>query len=143
MQVRRPWVRPSGRSTLPARGTALIMLALALTAGCGSPSTPAAQPKTAKTTATMCGTTRTAANVPVNIQVKHGQVSCTTALRVERAYAAAILAGKAPGSGGGGPVHVSGWTCEGFTTPVVLQTGQASKCVKGSKEILAILPAPA
>ena len=47
----------------------------------------------------MCGTTRTAANVPVNIQVKRGQVSCSTALKVERAYAAAILAGKAPGCG--------------------------------------------
>ena len=91
----------------------------------------------------MCGTTRTAANVPVNIQVKRGQVSCPTALKVERAYAAAILAGQAPGAGGGGPVQVNGWTCEGFTTPVVLQTGQASKCVQDGNEILAILPAPA
>jgi hypothetical protein len=37
---------------------------------------------------------------------------------------------------------VRGWTCQGFTTPVVLKTGQASKCVQGSKEILAVLPAP-
>jgi hypothetical protein len=87
--------------------------------------------------------TRTAANVPVDIQVAHGQVSCATALLVERDYAKVILAGKAPGNGGGGPVQVMGWTCQGFPTPVVLSTGQASKCVQGAQEILAILPAPA
>ncbi len=143
MLARRPWVMPGGRSTVPARGMALAAVALTLTAGCSSPSAPAAKPKSTKAAATMCGTTRTAANVPVNIQVKHGQVSCPTALKVERAYAAAILAGRAPGAGGGGPVQVNGWTCEGFTTPVVLQTGQASKCVQDGNEILAILPAPA
>jgi hypothetical protein len=143
MLARRSWAMPSGRSTVPARGMALAVIALTLAAGCSSPSAPAAKPKSAKATATVCGTTRTAANVPVNIQVKRGQVSCTTALKVERAYAAAILAGKAPGAGGGGPVDVNGWTCEGFTTPVVLQTGQASKCVQDGDEILAILPAPA
>ena len=47
-----------------------------------------------------------------------------------------------PGTGGGAPVHVQGWTCQGFATPVVLRTGQASKCVDGGKEILAILPNP-
>jgi hypothetical protein len=87
--------------------------------------------------------TRTAANVPVNIQVEHGQVSCATALTVERDYAKVVSAGKAPGNGGGGPVHILGWTCVGFPTPVVLKTGQASKCVQGGVEILAILPAPA
>jgi len=61
---------------------------------------------------------------------------------VERDYTKAILSGDVPGTGGGAPVHVRGWTCQGFTTPVVLRTGQASKCVLGSKEILAILPAP-
>src|SRR5258708_36781787 len=87
--------------------------------------------------------TRTAANVPVNIQVARGQVSCATALTVERAYARAVSAGQAPGNGGGGPVRIQGWTCQGFATPVVLKTGQASKCVQGSDEILPILPAPA
>jgi hypothetical protein len=143
MRVPRPWAMPSGRLTVPGRGLALAAAALAVTAGCSSPASAPVKPKSAKATATMCGTTRTAANVPVNIQVKHGQVACRTALKVERAYAAAIIAGKAPGSGGGGPVHVNGWTCEGFTTPVVLQTGQASKCVRDGSEILAILPAPA
>jgi hypothetical protein len=39
-------------------------------------------------------------------------------------------------------VSVSGWTCEGFPTPEVLKTGDASKCVKGTTEILATLPNP-
>ena len=92
---------------------------------------------------TACGTTRTAANVPVNIEVAKGQVSCSMALAVEREYAKAILSGQVPGTGGGAPVHVQGWTCQGFTTPVVLRTGQASRCVDGGSEILAILPIPA
>ena len=90
-----------------------------------------------------CGTTKTAANVPVRIEVQHGPETCKAAMSVERHYAAAILAGRAPGNGGGGPVNVGGWTCQGFATPVVLRTGNASKCVKGADEILAILPAPA
>jgi len=143
MHVRRLWAMPSGRLTVPVGSIALVVMALALTTGCSSPRSAAAKPKSTKATVTSCGTTRTAANVPVNIQVKRGQVPCTTALKVERDYAAAILAGKAPGAGGGGPVQVNGWTCQGFATPVVLRTGQASKCVKGSNEILAILPAPA
>jgi len=79
----------------------------------------------------------------VHIQVEHGQVSCTTAMKIERAYAKAIMDGRAPGNGGGGPVTINGWTCQGFNTPEVLKTGQASKCVQAGNEILAILPAPA
>jgi len=111
--------------------------------GCGSPTTSSAAPAGAGAAGmTVCGTTRTAANVPVHIQIARGQVSCATALKVERDYARAILSGDVPGTGGGAPVRVRGWTCQGFTTPVVLKTGQASKCVQGSKEILAVLPAP-
>jgi hypothetical protein len=113
---------------------------LALAAGCGSPGSKTGG---APGTATPCGMTRTAANVPVNIQVARGQVSCAIAMTVERDYARYIAAGKAPGNGGGGPVRILGWTCQGFPTPVVLKTGQASKCVQGGVEILAILPAPA
>lgn len=61
-------------------------------------------------------------------------------MTVEAAYATAIRSGRAPGNGGGGPVRVNGWTCQGFTTPVVLHTGKASKCVKDGDEILEILP---
>jgi hypothetical protein len=78
----------------------------------------------------------------VHIQVVEGQVACSMALQVERDYASEIASGQVPGTGGGAPVRVQGWTCQGFTTPVVLKTGDASKCVKGSTEILAILPSP-
>jgi hypothetical protein len=64
-------------------------------------------------------------------------------MMVERDYAKAIIEGHAPGNGGGGPVSVQGWTCQGFATPVVLKTGDASECVQGSSEILAILLPPA
>ena len=114
--------------------------------GCGSHApkpSGAATPRDTSAAMSACGVTRTAANVPVDIQIARGQVSCSTALAIERDYAKAILSGKVPGTGGGAPVQVQGWTCQGFTTPVVLKTGQASKCVDGSTEILAILLAPA
>ncbi len=129
---------------------ALIGVAVAAlaAAGCGSagphPAAPASASRVAADKAvTSCGTARTAANVPVRIHVQHGPVSCPAAMGVERDYASAIAAGREPGNGGGGPVTVHGWTCQGFTTPVVLRTGNASRCVKGAAEILAILPAPA
>ena len=147
MRVRRPRASARERLTAPACGVAAAAILLAV-AGCGSPATSSAAPAGSGTTGsatgmTVCGTTRTAANVPVHIQVARGQVSCATALKVERDYAKAIVSGDVPGTGGGAPVHVQGWTCQGFTTPVVLKTGQASKCVQGGNEILAILPAPA
>jgi len=134
------------QATRPERGThqlvrARLKLAPALTlailgvAGCSHPAA-AAGPAS-------CGTARSAANVPVHIEVARGHVGCATAMRIERGYASAIEEGKAPGNGGGGPVKVSGWTCQGFSTPTVLQTGQASKCVQDGAEILAILPTPA
>jgi len=135
------------QAVTPRRGTgqlvrAWLRLAPALTlgilgvAGCGHSASAAAGPAS-------CGTARSAANVPVHIEVARGHVACATAMRIERGYASAIEAGKAPGNGGGGPVKVSGWTCEGFSTPTVLQTGQASKCVQDGTEILAMLPTPA
>jgi hypothetical protein len=137
MGVRRPRAWARARLTVPAGGIAAAAMLLAAVAGCGSPASSAAS-----TGMTVCGTTRTAANVPVHIQIAHGQVSCATALSVERAYARAIESGRVPGTGGGAPVRVRGWTCQGFTTPVVLKTGQASKCVQGASKILAILPPP-
>ncbi len=112
-----------------------------LAAGCGGP-TAIAKPA-AHVTITSCGNARTAAGVPVRIQLRRGAFSCATAMTVEGAYDKAIREGRAPGNGGGGPVSVRGWTCQGFTTPVVLKTGDASKCVHGSDEFLAILPTPA
>ena len=90
-----------------------------------------------------CGTSHSAVNVPISVQIYRGSVSCTTAMAVEKAYAQAIDEGKAPGNGGGGPVQVSGWVCEGFPTPRVLKTGDASKCTKDGAEILAVLSTPA
>ncbi len=125
-----------------------LVAAVIAVAGCSSAgSSPASSPSPTHVhtdkAAKSCGTTKTAANVPVRIEVQHGRETCKAAMSVERHYASAILAGQAPGNGGGGPVNVGGWTCQGFATPVVLRTGNASKCVKGANEILAILPAPA
>ena len=104
-----------------------------LVTGCSS-----AQP-TAGVGAT-CGSTHTAAGVPVIIKVAKGSVNCQTAMQVENEYAAKIKAGQVPGNGGGAPVVVSGWTCQGYNTPEVLSTGNASQCHTGSAAILAVLP---
>lgn len=135
MQVRRVG---GGRSLTPgqlrrAPGVVIGVLALTLPlAGCSGSSNAAAKPQS-------CGTGRTAANIPIEIEVNRGQVSCIVAQTVERTYAAAIVAGKAPGNGGGGPITVSGWRCQGFPTPELLKTGDVSKCTKNGVEIIAIL----
>lgn len=146
MHVRRPregrergvapaWAgRPALRLRTPLAIAALAVAAGFALAGCG-------QGKAA-TAVVDCGTSHTAADVPVQIHVEKGQVSCRVALAVEASYAKAIQAGKAPGNGGGGPVMVNGWTCQGFNTPQVLKTGEASKCLKGNVEILATLKTP-
>jgi hypothetical protein len=89
-----------------------------------------------------CGTSRTAANVPVEVKIYRGTVSCTAAMAVEKDYAKAVRAGDAPGNGGGGPVTVSGWICQGLTTPQVLKTGDTSKCAKKGTEIVEVLKTP-
>ncbi len=133
-----------GRRILPRATTvALTALAVLLAAGCSHLSSPSGPGGKATKTALMsCGRSKTAADVPVDIEIARGNVPCGTALSVEQQYAVAIRSGKAPGNGGGGPVRVSGWTCEGFATPVVLKTGKASRCVKDGEEILAVLPLP-
>jgi hypothetical protein len=118
----------------------VLALVLASAVACGGSSTST---KTTSAKAISCGQAKTAANVPVHIEIVKGQFSCQTALAVEKKYDLAVRAGHAPGNGGGGPIKVDGWTCQGFSTPVVLHTGKASKCVKGADEILAILPASA
>jgi hypothetical protein len=87
-----------------------------------------------------CGSTHTAAGVPVIIKVAKGSVNCTAAMQVENEYAAEIKAGQLVGNGGGAPVVVSGWTCQGYNTPEVLSTGNVSQCRTGSATILAVLP---
>jgi hypothetical protein len=92
--------------------------------------------------ATQCGTAHTAAGVPVDIEVHNGRTPCRTALIVERAYSRAVASGKVRGNGGGAPVTIHGWVCQGFNTPQVLATGHASACHKNGTEILAVLPTP-
>ena len=89
-----------------------------------------------------CGSARTAAGVPVVVTVAKGSVNCTTAIRVENEYAARISGGQVRGNGGGAPVVVSGWTCQGYDTPEVLRTGNASQCRSGGNAILAVLAVP-
>ena len=106
-----------------------------LVTGCSS------GPATAGAGAT-CGSTRTAAGVPVVIKVARGSVDCKIAMQVENEYAAMIRNGQVAGNGGGAPVAVSGWTCQGYATPEVLSTGNASQCHNGSATILAVLLVP-
>ncbi len=135
--MRTPGKGAPGKRTLrplrPLRLVVVVMagaLALAL-AGCGgAPKAPSPQ---------ACGAGRTAANVPIEIEVNHGQVSCALAVTVEKSYAAAIVAGQAPGNGGGGPITVNGWKCQGYSTPEELKTGDVSQCAKAGIQIVAIL----
>jgi hypothetical protein len=136
--------RSSGRARRLARARIgrllwLAVLVIATAAGCGDLG-PAGPGSATRARVTACGTTKTAAAVPVKVEVSRGQLACSTAMAIERAYAAAIRSGRAPGNGGGGPVNIRGWTCRGFATPTVLQTGKASKCVRDGVEILEVLP---
>jgi hypothetical protein len=63
-------------------------------------------------------------------------------MQFENQYAAKIRNGQVQGNGGGAPVAVNGWTCQGYNTPEVLSTGNASQCHSGSAAILAVLPVP-
>jgi hypothetical protein len=56
--------------------------------------------------------------------------------------AALIRAGGVRGNGGGAPVSVHGWTCQGYTSAEIARTSRVSFCVKGSAEIFAVLPPP-
>jgi hypothetical protein len=115
-----------GAAVLLASGAVLL-------AGCSSGSAAAGA---------TCGTTRTAADVPVVIKVVKGTVSCTMALQIENEYAALIRDGQVAGNGGGAPVTISGWTCQGYNTPDLLRTGNVSQCHTSTARILAVLPVP-
>jgi hypothetical protein len=123
----------------------LLAVLLALAAGCSGAKSPQGSSSGSATKAqvTACGHARTAANVPVDVEIVQGHVSCEKAMAIEKSYAKAIRAGLAPGNGGGGPIKIKGWTCEGYATPKVLRTGQASQCVSAGNKILEILPTPA
>lgn len=134
------------RSPLPAGAPLFALAAIALVTGCaaagGSGSAAASSPAAARPAGRPCGSTRTAAGVKVLIMVERGQVACSVAQSVEQAYTAAIASGKVPGNGGGAPVTVQGWVCQGFNTPEVLRTGNASRCTRNGSQIMAVLPSP-
>jgi hypothetical protein len=124
-------------------------LAASVAAGCGAgpgrQSTSAARGSAGATAIigpiTRCGMVRTAAGVPVDVEIV-GHASCRAAMTVERDYTRALVSGRVPGNGGGAPVSINGWICQGFNTPEVLATGRASACRKHGAQILAVLPAP-
>jgi hypothetical protein len=121
-----------------AGNTAWVLATLCGLGGClvtGCSSGPA-------TAGASCGSARTAAGVPVVVTVAKGSVNCKTAIRVENEYAARISGGQVRGNGGGAPVVVSGWTCQGYDTPEVLRTGNASQCRSGGNAIMAVLAVP-
>lgn len=132
-----------GRSR-PVAAPVAAMLALGAVAGCsgGKPAADPSQSPGGSSAAVHCGSGHTAAGVKVEIEVTHGSVACRIALVVERGYANAFTSGKVAGNGGGAPVHVRGWVCQGFNTPQVLSTGRTSACHKGGAEIMAVLPSP-
>jgi hypothetical protein len=125
---------------------AASVLAASAVAGCGA--SPGKQHTTSaggtpgSTTAsvptTRCGSVRTAAGVPVDVDVT-GPVLCRDAMTVERDYTHALASGKVPGNGGGAPVKINGWVCQGYDTPQVLATGRASACRKQGMQIVAVL----
>lgn len=135
-----------GRSRAVA-ASVLATFAAGAVAGCGG--TPGKQgttttggaPTASSAPAIRCGTARTAAGVPVDVDVV-GQVSCQDAMVVERDYTRALASGKVPGNGGGAPVKIHGWVCQGYDTPQVLATGHASACRKQGMRILAVLVLP-
>lgn len=137
------------RSIRPADAAFPAVLALVMLTGCGAhgsagsaPASPVAQSATPMPSGRPCGTAKTAAGVPIHVQVVRGTLSCPAALKLQRAYAAEVASGKAPGNGGGGPITVSGWVCVGFDTPEILRTGDTSKCTRHGAEIAAVLPSP-
>jgi hypothetical protein len=124
------------RRRLAAIGAAAALAAAGpLLAGCSSGGSAA-------TSGASCGNMRTAVNVPVVIQVAKGTVSCAAALRVEQSYDAMIKKGDVRGNGGGAPVPVDGWTCQGYTTTQALQTGNTSECHTAKAEVVAVLAVP-
>jgi hypothetical protein len=134
------------RPALAVGAPLLALAAMTLAAGCargGTGGQALTSPASTRPAGRPCGSGRTAAGVKVLLVVERGQVDCATAQAVQAGYTKAILSGKVPGNGGGAPVDVNGWTCQGFNTPEVLRTGNASRCTKGDAEILAVLPSPA
>jgi len=74
---------------------------------------------------TSCGTTKTAANVPVRIHVQRGSVKCKTAMTVEPRLRQRHRAGRNPVTAAAARSKIDGWDLPGLATPDVLRTGNA------------------
>ncbi|HLX49737.1 MAG TPA: hypothetical protein VKS82_15515 [Streptosporangiaceae bacterium] len=135
------------RSRFALVGAAAVAVAIAVLAtGCGSSSgSPhgSSSPVPAATQLAppraICGTAHTAADVPVVMEVEKGSVACQVAMQIQDSYTALVRSGKVPGNGGGAPVKVDGWTCQGADTTTAVQNGEASACTKNGTEIVAVL----
>jgi hypothetical protein len=144
--------RAARRRLQVALPAATLLVLAGCSAASGASSTPGPGPGAAVSNAPSpqptpsgkaCGNTRTGAGVPVIVKVTKGDVDCATAMRIENAYAALVKHGALQGNGGGAPLSVSGWTCQGYPTPQVLATGAASECHTVSTELVAVLALPA
>jgi hypothetical protein len=135
------------RSRLALVGAVAVAVAIAaLAAGCSSSSGPPHSSSSAVPAATQlappratCGTSHTAADVPVVMEVEQGSVACQVAMQVQDSYVSLVRSGKVAGNGGGAPVKVNGWTCQGVDTTTAVQNGEASECTKDGTEIIAVL----
>jgi hypothetical protein len=64
-----------------------------------------------------CGTVTMSADDRFRLTVHSGHVDCAQARKVFKTYLTKLRRGEAPGNGGGGPVHVHGWTCVSGEVP--------------------------
>lgn len=58
-----------------------------------------------------CGVVTMPGGDRFRLTVHKGKVDCAQARKVFKTYLTKLRRGEAPGNGGGGPVHVQGWTC--------------------------------
>jgi hypothetical protein len=139
----------SGQARSARRMTAAVALTgvVVVSAGCSSgsvgngPHGPVAAPSASQLPPprATCGTSHTAVDVPVIVEVEKGATSCPEAMRIQSSYTGLVKSGRVGGNGGGAPVKVDGWTCQGADTTTTVQTGEASECHKGATEIVAVL----
>lgn len=131
-----------GRRTAVALAVAgLVMAGAGCSSGGSGPHGALAAPTASQLAPpqTTCGTSHTAASVPVTVEVEKGSASCSEAMQIQNSYTTLVKSGQVGGNGGGAPVKVAGWTCQGTDTTTTVQTGEASECHKGTTEIVAVL----
>jgi hypothetical protein len=128
------------RKSALMRAWFLIMTGLAVGLTAGGVTGCATSGTTTSNAAATCGRTLTGVDVAVVVRIGRGSVSCPVAMTVEKSYAALIRAGGLHGNGGGAPVSIRGWTCQGYTSAEIAQTERVSVCVKGSAQIFTALP---